>query len=162
MSSLMLVLRKLLNKQSSGWWFEMPWCSCNITVMHCILQIIAFICCLTAPRHYLNQCLLITSGVLWYSTEINFALSGQDINIWNGLENYTSEIKATSSRGQCVDTSWSRDAIWRHRSGSPLVQVMACCLTAPSHYLNQCWFTISKVHWHSFEYNFTRDTWAIN
>ena len=31
------------------------------------------------------------------------------------------------------------DAIWRHRSGSTLAQVMACCLTAPSHYLNQCW-----------------------
>ena len=27
---------------------------------------------------------------------------------------------------------------WRQRSGSTLAQVMACCLTAPSHYLNQC------------------------
>ena len=26
---------------------------------------------------------------------------------------------------------------------------MACCLTAPSHYLNQCWLNISKVWWHS-------------
>ena len=31
------------------------------------------------------------------------------------------------------------DAIWWQRSGSSLVQVMACCLMAPSHYLNQCW-----------------------
>ena len=30
------------------------------------------------------------------------------------------------------------DAIWLHRSGSTLAQVKACCLTAPSHYLNQC------------------------
>ena len=37
------------------------------------------------------------------------------------------------------------DAIWRHRSGSTLAQVMACCLKAPSHYLNQCWLIISKV-----------------
>ena len=37
------------------------------------------------------------------------------------------------------------DAIWRHRSESTLAQVMACCLTAPSHYMNQCWLTISKV-----------------
>ena len=29
-------------------------------------------------------------------------------------------------------------ATWRHRSGSTLAQVMACCLMAPSHYLNQC------------------------
>ena len=25
---------------------------------------------------------------------------------------------------------------------------MTCCLTAPSHYLNQCWLIISKVLWH--------------
>ena len=37
-----------------------------------------------------------------------------------------------------------RDTIWRHRSGSTLGQVMACCLMAPSHYLNQYWFTTSK------------------
>ena len=29
-------------------------------------------------------------------------------------------------------------------------------MTAPSHCLNQCWFTITKAHWLSFEYNFTR------
>ena len=57
---------------------------------------------------------------------------------------------------------WPNDAIWRRRSGSTLAQVMACCLTALSHYMNTWWFTISKVHWHSFEYNFTRDTSAIN
>ena len=33
---------------------------------------------------------------------------------------------------------------------------MACCVTAPSHYLNQCWL-ISKIQWHSFDGNFTRD-----
>ena len=44
---------------------------------------------------------------------------------------------------------WLRDAIWRQRSGSTLAQVMACCLTAPSHYLNQCWLVISEVQWHS-------------
>ena len=48
------------------------------------------------------------------------------------------------------------DAIWRWRSWSTLVQVMACCLTAPSHYLNQCWLIISKVLWHSSEDIITR------
>ena len=33
-------------------------------------------------------------------------------------------------------------AIWCHRSWSTLVQVMACCLMAPSHHLNQCWLII--------------------
>ena len=32
---------------------------------------------------------------------------------------------------------------------------MACCLTAPSHYLNQCWLIIHEVSWHSSEGNFT-------
>ena len=31
------------------------------------------------------------------------------------------------------------------RFGSTLAQVMACCLTAPSHYLKQCWLIINKV-----------------
>ena len=40
-----------------------------------------------------------------------------------------------------------------------LGQVMAWCLTAPSHYLNQCWLMISNcVLWHSLESNFTRST----
>ena len=33
---------------------------------------------------------------------------------------------------------------------------MACCLTAPSHYLNQCWLIISEVQWHSYQGNFIR------
>ena len=52
------------------------------------------------------------------------------------------------------------DAILRHRSGSTLAQVMACCLTAPSHHLNQCCIIISKVYWHSSEGSFLRDTSA--
>ena len=35
-----------------------------------------------------------------------------------------------------INSLWPSDAIWRHGSGSTLAQVMACCLTAPSHYLN--------------------------
>ena len=50
------------------------------------------------------------------------------------------------------------DAAWCWRSGSTLVQVMACCLTEPSQYLNQCWFIITKVQWHSAKGNFPRDT----
>ena len=52
--------------------------------------------------------------------------------------------------------------IWRHRSGSTLAQVIACCLTAPSHYLNQYWFIISTVQLYPYKDNFTRDTSAIN
>ena len=37
------------------------------------------------------------------------------------------------------------DTIWQQRSGSTLAEVMACCLKAPSHYLNQCWLINTKV-----------------
>ena len=50
-----------------------------------------------------------------------------------------------------INSLWPNDTIWRHRSGSTLAQIMAWCLTAPSHYLNQCWLIISKVLWHSSE-----------
>ena len=41
-----------------------------------------------------------------------------------------------------IDLLWPSDTIWRHRSGSALAQVTACCLMAPSHYLNQCWLSM--------------------
>ena len=44
---------------------------------------------------------------------------------------------------------WPGDAIWWHGTRSTLAQVMACCLMAPSHYLNQCWLSILEVPWHS-------------
>ena len=61
-----------------------------------------------------------------------------------------------------LNSFWPSDAIWRQRSRSTLVRVMACCLTAPSHYLNQCWLIISKIEWHSSEGNFTAGISAIN
>ena len=44
-----------------------------------------------------------------------------------------------------INTWWPSYAIRQHESGSTLAQVMACCLTAPSHNLNQCWLILSKV-----------------
>ena len=44
-----------------------------------------------------------------------------------------------------LNTLGPSDAKWRQKTGSALAQVMACCLMAPSHYLNQCWLIISKV-----------------
>ena len=66
---------------------------------------------------------------------------------------------------------WPRDAIYGiarpqwvkpcdSQSGSPLAQVMGCCVTAPIYYPNQCLLT-SLVNWHSSESNFTRDTSVI-
>ena len=55
----------------------------------------------------------------------------------------------------CFNSLRPSDAIWRQWSWTTLAQVMACCLTAPSHYLNQCWLIIRGVLWHSSENSFT-------
>ena len=61
-----------------------------------------------------------------------------------------------------LNSLWPSDAIWRQRSWSTLAQVMACCLTAPSHYLNQCWLIISEVQRHSPDRNLMRYVPTIN
>ena len=63
--------------------------------------------------------------------------------IWEGFHSHENFEKVT------VNSLWPSDATWWQRSGSTLAQVMACCLTAPSHYLNQCWLIISEAQWHS-------------
>ena len=37
---------------------------------------------------------------------------------------------------------WPSGSMWWLISGSTLAQIMVCCLTVPSHYLNQCWLTL--------------------
>ena len=51
-------------------------------------------------------------------------------------------------------------ASWCHRSGSTLGQVKACCLTAPSHYLNQYWLIFGDVKRYSLESDFTTSVHA--
>ena len=54
-----------------------------------------------------------------------------------------------------INSWWPSDAIWQQRPGPTLSQVMAWCLMAPSHYLNQCWPLITEVLWYTLESNFT-------
>ena len=67
-----------------------------------------------------------------------------------------------TTRSYSLNSLWHSDVKWWHRSGSTLAQVMACCLTAPGHYLNQCWLIISEVLWHLPEGNSTTYTHDIN
>ena len=59
-----------------------------------------------------------------------------------------------------INSLWPIDTIWRHISVSTLAQVMACCVTAPSHYLNQCSLPILEVLQQSPERNITASAWA--
>ena len=72
---------------------------------------------------------------------------------WNGKYE-----KFGSSRFHPYWVLWPSDVIWQQASRSTLAQVMACCLMAPSHYLNQCWLMIIEVLWPSPNSNFTENT----
>ena len=61
-----------------------------------------------------------------------------------------------------VNSLWPSVTIWLYRSGSTMAHIMTCCLTAPSHYTNQCWLIISGALWHSPESNFTKSAQDIN
>ena len=60
-------------------------------------------------------------------------------------------IEIGSRKPCCFDSLWPSDAIWCQRNWLTLVQVMAWCHQAPSHYLQQYWITISGVLWLSQE-----------
>ena len=57
-----------------------------------------------------------------------------------------------------INSSYPSDSLRRHKS--VLVQVMACDLTAPSHYLKQCWHINNAVIW--LKTNFTTSAQNIN
>ena len=56
-----------------------------------------------------------------------------------------------------INSLWPSDTIWHHKIQSTLVQFMAWCLMAPSHYLNQCWLIINEVLWHPPKGDFARN-----
>ena len=72
------------------------------------------------------------------------------------------EIEHNSINLSRISQKVLETSIWRHWPGSTLIQIMACCLTAPSYYLNKCWLITIKVQRHSSGDNLTRDTSAIN
>ena len=135
-----------------------------------LVQVMA--CCLMAPSHYLNQCWLIIKGVLWHLSETNFKNTRMK---W--IRNICAEIiliiTAISLRWQWVKGWYCFLFVWlthcslvmpyddinlgQHWLRSWLVAWWHQAIT-----LNQCWLTISKVHWNPSEGNLTRDTSAIN
>ena len=65
------------------------------------------------------------------------------------LTRVNSECYSTKSKVNCPC-----DVICRHKTWSGLIQMMTCCLIAPSHYLKQYWLIIAKVLKHSPKCNF--------
>ena len=59
------------------------------------------------------------------------------------------------SKPKWVSSMWFNDIKWCHRPWSTLVQVMACCLTASSHNLDQCGRRLSR-------YQFMKGVWQLH
>ena len=60
-----------------------------------------------------------------------------------------------------VNSLRSSDAYMHCWTGSSLVQIMACRLSAPSHYLNRCWSIVNIVNWtfrNKLKWNFNRNS----
>ena len=88
--------------------------------------------------------------ILWQSHESNF--HGNTYSWYQSVSLKITLLKLLPHQPVVIKTHWGLVTPFGDRSGSALAQVVACCLTAPSHYLNQCWFIISKVLWHSSEF----------
>ena len=80
-----------------------------------------------------------------YATYDHFSLEDESLFYTLRLGYYNGNAGKQGHINWEINTLRPRDDIWRHRSGSTLAQVMACCLTATSHNLNQCWLITSKV-----------------
>ena len=124
---------KLLNKRLSHRWLETPWSSCG------------------TPDKF---------NAVFVNKKVSF-----------NAKYLSNDITSTriDDNQHCFNSLWPNDTIWRHRlvntvfyvllvwyyemlcqkwrnkTVKSLTQVMACCLTAPSHYPNQCWLIISNV-----------------
>ena len=84
----------------------------------------------------------------------------QSVLLWTyciyGVSEQATVFQAQMYFCDYFNSLWPSDTIWRHRSWSTLAQVMACCLAAPSHYLNNV--DLHKYGPVTFIFrNFTRD-----
>ena len=83
----------------------------------------------------LSETMLVSSkltswGQIWkWELRIHFSLKHE-------FENFLCKGPAILFLSQCVNSLWLYNAIWHYRTRSLSVQVISCCLTAPSRYLN--------------------------
>ena len=87
--------------------------------------------CDTSPKFEISVVLYVVT-LLWRPTNTRLIYSPIDKGTICGFQTLINRL-------------WPGDAIWRHRTWSALVQIMACCPTSPSHYMKQLWLIISEV-----------------
>ena len=125
-----------------GLWFRIhdPW----IYILYIYMVIIHYVmaCYLMTLRHYLND---VVRAILYVMLMISITKMCMKII---HLESHLRDDKLKSY------------AMSHHRTRSTVTQVMTCCLTAPSHYLDQYWLIIKEVFvgftWRQFHGKCTR------
>ena len=70
-------------------------------------------------------------------------------------------IKHMDVQHVSINSLWPSDAIWWHRYGATLAQVIAWCPMAPIQYLNQNCIFISVVLWRSYKCNFAPSYYSV-
>ena len=104
--------------------------------------------CQLGPRYIVHLKCFIWLHLTWQNVKIHLPIgSFMTLLISNWWLNYSKICHFI------VNSLWPCNAIWWYRPVSTLARVMACCLAAPSHYLNQCWLFISEVLWHTSKTN---------
>ena len=88
-----------------------------------------------------SVCAIFLSPFRWIHTPERFILLHVDIIVT------LDDFYAIALHMLSCNSLWPTDAMWRPRIGSTLAQVMACCLMATSHYLNQCWLISISGHY---------------
>ena len=104
---------------------------------------------LKSPEHQQAWHLLRRTDNMYCSSRVHFMYLGEAKSKICFIQNVNISFiifKTIQHINQLIISLWPSDAIWRHMSVSTLAEVMACCLMAPSHYLNQCWLFISSFN----------------
>ena len=153
-------------------WPESVWCwqqysNCCLVVSHYVIQIqIQNLYCINNHHVFTGQSLILMSvsddhllvSGMKPNTNYNVVVEARKMHSYKDIQGKI----LTFNIFFIINSLWPSDAIWRHRSGSTLAQVMACCQTAPRLYLNHCWLIINMFQWQSPKSYFTINTSAIN
>ena len=104
----------------------------------------------TGPSEFLTQRPVRRSFGVFFDLRLNKRLSKQPWGWWF-------ETLSWSLWRQCNETPInsfpSNAAYMRQWTGLSLVRVMACRCSAPSHYLNQCWFVVNRTSENKLQWN---------
>ena len=81
----------------------------------------------------------------------------EDVIMWT----YCGTVISLILLSHTFNPLWSSGAMWQHRSGSRLSQVMDSCLMTPRRYPNSFWIVIGEVLCHSHQSTFRGNAQGI-